>query len=72
MNIIEKLKQLEPIQFRYVKSLDPDQALRAGFSAQQVQKIMPEAVYKNKDGFLMLKPEVLRSYIARARKELSS
>ena len=43
MSALEKLKQLEPIQFRYKKEFDPDQKLRAGFSAQQVQKIIPEA-----------------------------
>ena len=45
MSALEKLKQLEPIQFRYKKEFDPDQKLRAGFSAQQVQKIIPEAVF---------------------------
>ena len=44
MSYLEKLKQLEPIQFRYKKEFDPHQKLRAGFSAQQVQKIIPEAV----------------------------
>ena len=48
MSALEKLKQLEPIQFRYKKEFDPDQKLRAGFSAQQVQKIIPEAVCRRK------------------------
>jgi len=34
MSALEKLKQLEPIQFRYKKEFDPEQKLRAGFSAQ--------------------------------------
>ena len=48
MSALEKLKQLEPIQFRYKKEFDPDQKLRAGFSAQQVQKIIPEAVVEER------------------------
>ena len=51
MSALEKLKQLEPIQFRYKKEFDPDQKLRAGFSAQQVQKIIPEAVVEEDGSF---------------------
>ena len=59
MSALEKLKQLEPIQFRYKKELDPEQRLRAGFSAQQVQKIIPEAVVEVK-GILMIDINVLK------------
>ena len=52
MSYLEKLKQLEPIQFRYKKEYDPHQQLRAGFSAQQVQKDIPEAVVEE-DGIMM-------------------
>ena len=71
MSALEKLKQLEPIQFRYNEELDPNQSLRAGFSAQQVQKIIPEAVHEV-DGVLMLDVNVLRNYISLAREELLS
>ena len=69
MSALEKLKQLEPIQFRYKEELDPTQPLRAGFSAQQVQKVIPEAV-KEVDGVLMLDGIVLMNYIRMAREEL--
>ena len=69
MSALEKLKQLEPIQFRYKEELDPTQPLRAGFSAQQVQKVIPEAV-KEVDGVLMLDGNVLMNYIRMAREEL--
>ena len=39
MSYLEKLKQLEPIQFRYKKEYDPEQKLRAGFSAQQYKRL---------------------------------
>ena len=71
MSALEKLKQLEPIQFRYNEELDPNQSLRAGFSAQQVQKIIPEAVHEV-DGVLMLDLNVLRNYISLAREEILS
>ena len=71
MSALEKLKQLEPIQFRYKENIDPKQALRAGFSAQQVQKIIPEAVHEV-DGVLMLDMNVLRNYVALAREEILS
>ncbi len=67
MSALEKLKQLEPIQFRYKKEYDPEQKLRAGFSAQQVQKIIPEAVVEE-DGILMLDMYVLRKYMPKPKK----
>ena len=71
MSALEKLKQLEPIQFRYKKEFDPDQKLRAGFSAQQVQKIIREAVVEE-DGILMLDMYVLREYMHKAKEELKA
>ena len=71
MSYLEKLKQLAPIQFRYKKEYDPDQKLRAGFSAQQVQKVIPEAVVEE-DGILMLDMYVLREYRDKAEEELKA
>ena len=71
MSALEKLRQLEPIQFRYKKELDPEQRLRAGFSAQQVQKIIPEAVMEV-EGILMLNINVLNEYVRAAKEELKS
>ena len=71
MSYLEKPKQLEPIQFRYKKEYDPDQKLRAGFSAQQVQKVIPEAVVEE-DGILMLDMYVLREYRDKAEEELKA
>ena len=71
MSYLEKLKQLEPIQFRYKKEHDPHQKLRAGFSAQQVQKVIPEAVVEE-DGILMLDMHVLREYRDKAEEELKA
>tara|TARA_Y100001937_G_scaffold101837_1_gene139832 strand:+ start:312 stop:536 length:225 start_codon:yes stop_codon:yes gene_type:complete len=69
MSAVEKLKKLKPIQFRYKKELDPSQSLRAGFSAQQVKEIIPEAVIEV-NGILMLDMNILRSYVETAKKEL--
>ena len=71
MSALEKLKQLEPIQFRYKKEFDPEQKLRAGLSAQQVQKIIPEAVVEE-NGILMLDMDVLSEYMKQAKEELKA
>ena len=71
MSALEKLRQLKPIQFRYKKELDQEQRLRAGFSAQQVQKIIPEAVVEV-NGILMLDMNVLSKYMREAKKELKA
>ena len=69
MSALEKLKQLQAIQFRYKKEFDNDQRLRAGFSAQQVREVIPEAVFEE-DGYLMLDMDVLKEYVREAKKEL--
>tara|TARA_R100000664_G_scaffold15888_3_gene24572 strand:- start:825 stop:1046 length:222 start_codon:yes stop_codon:yes gene_type:complete len=71
VSALEKLKKLEPIQFRYKENIDPTQSLRAGFSAQQVQEIIPEAVHEV-NGVLMLDLNVLRNYLSLAKEELLS
>ena len=68
-NALGKLKQLQAIQFRYKPEVDSDQRLRAGFSAQQVQQVIPEAVFEE-DGYLMLDMDVLNAYVREAKKEL--
>ena len=69
INAVEKLKQLQALQFRYKEEFNPDQRLRAGFSAQQVQTVIPEAVIEV-DGYLMLDMDVLKAYVREAKKEL--
>ena len=69
VNALEKLKQLQALQFRYKEEFNPDQRLRAGFSAQQVQEVIPEAVVEV-DGYLMLDMDVLKAYVREAKKEL--
>ncbi len=69
MSALEKLKQLEPIQFRYNEEIDPSKTLRGGFSAQQVQQVIPEAVHEV-DGVLMIDINVLRNYLTLAREEI--
>ena len=71
MSALEKLKKLEPIQFRYKKEFDPEPKLRAGFSAKQVQKIIPEAVVEV-EGILMLDMDVLYKYMREAKEELKA
>ena len=69
MSALEKLKKLQTIQFRYKEEVDSDQRLRAGFSAQQVREVIPEAVFEE-DGYLMLDMDVLKAYVREAKKEL--
>jgi len=68
MSVLEKVLQLEPINFRYTKNVDPSQALRAGFSAQQVREVFPDAV-QEVDGVLMIDSVKLETYIDQAFKE---
>ena len=66
MDIRDRVAQLQPIQFRYHKDIDPEQKLRAGFSAQQVAQVFPDAVVAI-DGYLFIKNDVLGGYIKAAK-----
>jgi len=66
--LLEKVRQLKPVQFRYNEDFDPDCVLRAGFVAQQVQKVFPELV-KEIDGYLRVNTTALGGYIDRALHE---
>lgn len=68
MSVLERIRQLIPIQFRYNPELDPPQLLRAGFSAQQVRELFPDAVIEV-EGILAIRPEVLKRYVLEAVKE---
>lgn len=68
---LEKLKKLDPIQFKYLKNIDPQQRLRAGFSAQQVREIIPEAVQEI-NGILAIKTYILLEYVELAKKAINS
>lgn len=66
MDIRDRVAQLQPIQFRYDKVIDPEQKLRAGFSAQQVAQVFPDAVIE-KDGLLYIDQQALGDYIQQAK-----
>ena len=65
VDIRNRVAQLQPIQFRYNKDIDPEQKLRAGFSAQQVAEVFPDAVVQ-KNGYLFIRKDVLGAYINQA------
>ena len=67
MSTLDKVKQLVPIQFKYKQ--DKEQLVRAGFSAQQVQQLFPDAV-TTIDGILHIKLDVLQKYVNQAYEEL--
>ena len=69
-NALGKLKQLQALQFRYKEQFDSDQRLRAGFSAQQVQTVIPEAVSRNRWIPNALDMDVLKAYVRQAKKDL--
>lgn len=64
----DRVAQLVPIQFRYEESLDPEQKLRGGFSAQQVATVFPDAVFEE-NGVLKIDGTVLAGYIHQALNE---
>ena len=66
VDIRDRVAQLQPIQFRYHKDIDPEQKLRAGFSAQQVAQVFPDAVIKQ-NGYLFINKAKLNGYIQQAQ-----
>lgn len=70
MSALEKVLALEPLQFRYISAIDPQERKRAGFSAQQIRQVVPEAVVEV-NGVLMVDPAAIRNLIRQAIAELS-
>lgn len=68
MTILEKVKLLEPVQFRYNSEIDPENKLRGGFIAQQVAEVFPEAVFKE-GGLLRVDLSYLKAKITEALDE---
>ena len=66
VDIRDRVAQLQPIQFRYHKDIDPEQKLRAGFSAQQVAQVFPDAVIE-RNGYLFINNAKLNGYIQQAQ-----
>ena len=69
---LKALLQLQPIRFQYRR----DNALNlpsgndeVGFSAQEVEKVLPEAVSRNKDGYLQLHSDPILWTMLNAIKE---
>lgn len=69
MSALDRVRQLEPIQFRYRADIEPEQRLRAGFSAQQVQALFPDSI-ENVNGYLYINLEKLRGHVNEALQEL--
>lgn len=70
MSALERVLALRPIQFRYLESVDASGRERAGFSAQQVREVVPEAVIEI-DGVLALDLGVIRRLVEEAREEMA-
>lgn len=66
--LLEKVRLLKPVQFRYNENFDPDCVLRGGFVAQEIREIFPELVQEI-DGFLRVKTTELSGYVTRALDE---
>lgn len=62
---------LQPIQYKWLKETGYDnETLYSGFSAQNVQSVLPEAVGEDKRGFLTLSDRPIMAAIVNAIKEL--
>jgi hypothetical protein len=70
--LLSTVKQLNPKKFKYVDSIIPDHKFHYGFIAQDVQKLIPELVDTNGQGFLMLNYEGLIPFLVGAVKEQSA
>ena len=65
MSVLERMLQLEPINFRYKEVIKPKQLLRAGLSAQLVKQLLPDAVIQI-NGLLVINQDILQRYISQA------
>jgi hypothetical protein len=72
---LEEILKLKPIRYRYNKDNPlgiPDEGEHIGLNAQEVQKVIPEAVTKNSKGYLMLNNDPILWAMLNAIKEQQS
>lgn len=67
-NSLSKIKKLRPVTYRWKSSGELDQ----GLIAQEVQKVYPELVMENHDGFLSVNYVMLTPMLIRSVQELDS
>ncbi len=67
---LDKIKQLKPFNFTYKD--DKNKTSRVGVIAQDLQKVFPNAVSKNQDGFLSIRMEDMFYAVINAIKELDA
>ncbi len=70
---LKEILQLEPINYKWNEKSGLEQEhTYTGFSAQRVQKVIPEAVGQNKEGMLTLQDRTLIATLVNAIKELKA
>lgn len=70
---LDQISKIKPILYKWNKKSGLEmESIYAGFSAQNVQKAIPEAVGKNKDGILSLQDRALLAATVNAIKELDA
>ena len=70
---LDEVLKLQPINYRYNKDNPmnlPDEGNHIGFSAQKVQKVIPEAVTENSEGYLLVNNDPIMWAMLNAIKEL--
>ena len=69
---LEEILSLQPIRYRYKEDNPmgiPDQGEHVGFSAQEVQRVIPDAVSENSRGYLMVENDPILWAMLNAIKE---
>ena len=65
---LDSILKINPISF----NRDKEKRTHLGFSAQEINKVLPEITSKGKDGFLSITPEEIIPVLVQAIKELNS
>ena len=66
---IEKVKQLTPISFNWIDTEEYGERVHLGFTAQNVQRVVPEAVGQGLNDYLSLDPHQLIPILTKALQE---
>lgn len=71
---LSEVLQLRPVRYRYRDGIKPNLTSKQeefGFIAQEVQEVIPDAVVRDEDGYLMLKADPIHWAGINAIKELN-
>lgn len=68
-NVLSRIDKIQPVKYDFIDQINHPSMRQIGFSAQEIQKVFPELVSQNKDGYLSVAYTNMTAVLLQAIKE---